>query len=246
MQLKTNKYFLKPLILSLGLIFFTMNCTITPQHHRPFDEGAHYIGQVLKRTNKACTKRHKMSAGGFGNEAMYKIKGLTLLFNMDRQLSKDEIREVLVDCAHEMIKNVHECEGIQKYLLPEGFSEKNVRVIIALRDKRKTIVHPNICVASFNKGKIDYSTQSIDDEFNYKETTEETYQEAIAILQSQGKLEFKERSSLRELKEGFSLSRRDSVCVMKRMIGTIKRVVFVLIHDLDHVIIDTIQSFKIT
>lgn len=187
-----NKHFLRSYILALLLMIFAIGCSSPHAYKEPFDEGTYYIGQVLQKTNKTCTERHRMQSGGFGNAAMDKIKWLTLVFNVDRRLSKDEIRAILIDCVHEMVKNVHECEGIQKYLLPEGFNEKNVRIIISFTDQGKKIFHPEISVGSFYNGQLRFSTDSKENKYQYASKEKETYQEAIAILQSQGKLEFKE------------------------------------------------------
>lgn len=156
---------------------------------RPVDEETKYIHQVLGKTSRAIAKRYNVHCCAFGMAAMNEVEKLMLDFTVDRKLSKDEIREMLIGSVHEMVKNVRECEGIQPYLLKDGFSEKNVEIIFFLHDGKKTIHTPDIATAACYRGNIEYNKRAIGKTIGFISEETETYQEAIAILKEQGKEE---------------------------------------------------------
>ena len=113
---------------------------------------------------------------------MYEIEELFLAFYIHHQLTKDEARAILIDCAHEVITTVNHNPEIQKYLLPGGFTEKSVQIQIYIHPNHKQTFHPNLGVCSYNYGKLAFSTHDTENKYAYKLDDIETYQEAIALL----------------------------------------------------------------
>ena len=119
---------------------------------------------------------------------MREVKKLSLYFRVERKLSKDEIRFLLLDCVHKMVKNVHACEAIQPYLLEEGFSEKNVEITLFFTDGRKELYYPDIMCGGYYSGELKFKTKVPEDKYGYHTKEKETYEEALALLEAQGKV----------------------------------------------------------
>ena len=179
---------MKKIITLLLLVFVAISsgCSLNTKKE-PLDKESFYIRKVLANTANNLEHSHDIHAAAFGMAAMEEVESLKLHFQVNRKLSKDEIRPILLDCVAEMVKNVHECEGIQPYLLPEGFSEKNVEIGLYFSEKRKEVAHPNIAVAAIYNGEIEYRTVLEGEPYKYHSDERESYEEAVAIVESQKK-----------------------------------------------------------
>ncbi len=176
------------LILSLLIVILLFSgCSLSNKAKRPVDLESFYIDKVTAKTAKELHKQYKIRAVAFGAAAMEEVECLDLHFQVDRKLSKDEIRLLLVNCVNEMVKNVHQCEGIQPYLLPEGFSEKNVEIVLFFKDGKNEIYYPDVRVAASYTGQLEFRTKIPEQEYGYHTDERESFQEAVAILESQGK-----------------------------------------------------------
>ena len=138
--------------------------------------------KVSRECAKTLSKKYGMAQCGEGGKMMYEIESLFLAFQIYRPLSKEKAREILIDCAHEVISSVNNNQEIQKYLLPGGFNEKSVQIQIYIKPDHKTPYFPDLSVCAYNFGKLGYHTNDPEDEYRYKTSERETYEEAIALL----------------------------------------------------------------
>lgn len=141
------------------------------------------IRYVLGQTKKILEKRYQVKCTGFGIGAMTEVKILALSFEVNRKLTKEEARAMLIDSAKVMIQIVANCPEIQPHLQKEGFSEKNVDIAFFIRDKGKKTFDPDFCEVGFYKGQLAYKTNNPEHPIYYKNKEYETYEEALALLE---------------------------------------------------------------
>ncbi len=175
---------------------------------------------IMKNCVKTLSEKHQMYQCGQGGAMMYEIEDLFLAFTIYRPLSKEEARAILIDCAHEVISAVNQCPEIQKYLLPEGFTEKSVQIQIYIKPNKQTNYYPDLCVCAYNFGRLAYHTNDPKNIYVYKTSEREAYQEAISLLEKANAL--KEITQLK-LKEpdmqkigNYNSSNDNKPCLLKR------------------------------
>ncbi|MCH9631870.1 MAG: hypothetical protein S4CHLAM6_01880 [Chlamydiae bacterium] len=182
----------------LGMLFSSL-CSCTEIHPpKPKNEKVQLAEQMMNYCAKALSERHQMLQCGDGGAMMYEIEDLFLAFTIYRQLSKEEARAILIDCAHEVISSVNQCPEIQKYLLPGGFTEKSVQIQIYIKPNKQDNYYPDLGVCSYNFGKLAFSTYDDEKPYGYKTDEEEMYQEAISHLESTDYLKNITQLKLRE------------------------------------------------
>ncbi len=170
--------------LFLCLVSFSLMGCSKPNPEPPKNEKIAIADRVSRECAQTLSKRYGMVQSGEGGAMMYEIEDLFLAFNIHRSLSKKEAREMLIDCAHEVITTANSNQEIQKYLLPGGFNEKSVQIQIYITPDHKDNYYPDLGVCSYNFGKLAYETYNPDNKYRYKTSERETYDEAIALLEN--------------------------------------------------------------
>ncbi len=149
-------------------------------------EGTKEIHDVIRTTSQNLVKKYPIHPIGFGMAAMNEVEKLSLSFEVRQKMPKDELRLMLIDCVNEMITIVNQNEEIQPYLSQEGFGYKSVEIVFFVTNGKKELFDPDISVAGYYSGYIGFKTKIPEQEYGYHQEDEETYEEAIAILESQG------------------------------------------------------------
>ncbi len=174
--------------LSLSLMCLILVGCTNPDPEPKKNEKVALAAQVSKECAQTLSKRYGMSQSGQGGKMMYEIEGLYLAFDIYRSISKEEAREMLIDCAHEVITTVNHNPAIQKHLLPGGFNKKSVQIQIYIKPDHQKNYSPNLGVCSYNFGKLAYSTYDPENKYKYKTSERETYEEAIVFLESSNRV----------------------------------------------------------
>lgn len=171
---------ISPLGLFLLCTFLGFACT---KPSEPRNEKVYTANKVANDCAKKLRKKYGFEGSGCGGGMMNEVEALCLAFYIHRQLTKEEAREILIDCAHQLISDVNTNEAIQKYLIPGGFTKKNVQIQIFIYPDHKKPYYPDLGVCSFNFGKLDYDTHD-PDKIGYRTTEVESYEEAVALLEN--------------------------------------------------------------
>ena len=115
-------------------------------------------------------------------------KTIGLLFNKFGKMSKDEGRKTIIDCVNVLLNEINSDPKLQPFLINKPFTINNVRIVIVVfTSEGKDIFYPDIRVFSAFGGKINYSTKSPDHKYNYYTREEETFEEAMRIIEAQNK-----------------------------------------------------------
>lgn len=111
------------------------------------------------------------------------IQELTLCFDTNYPHTKEQLRELIIKTAHELLNQVNENEEIQKFIKNLPFTIKNVEIIIYNHDKDgRSLKDPEISNAQISQGILDYCTIDPEDSYRYKHQYKETYEEALKAL----------------------------------------------------------------
>jgi hypothetical protein len=155
---------------------------------RVFDK---YINDIKSDVARTLQKRHKMTLAGEGTGAFYCVEMMYLGFQINRILSKEKLRIMIVDCIEEFSNKVNNHKKIRPFLKEYPF--EGIKVSIFIHDKdNNTVYDPSIGVVSYYNGIIHYSTNHPNGSWVYKQTFEETLEEAKNIIELQKQKECKQ------------------------------------------------------
>lgn len=176
-------------LLFIFIIFFVSACSTTD----PFEETKSDFpqGPLLHKFKKSqallLSGQYNMSCCMEGGSTTRQVKKIALGFQINRKLSRDEGRAIVIDCVNQIIKNVRASQELKPYLLPEGFNEKNVKVVIFINTDDEPY-DPEISVFSYSSGSISFSTYAKNQtKAGFYNSYDEPYAQAVAILEKQGR-----------------------------------------------------------
>jgi len=130
--------------------------------------------------------KHKYNAvlAGIGGRMMYEIQDIYLNFHMTRIVDKGEARKIYIDFVSELLARINEDDQIRPHLSHSPYTAKGVSLqLIFFREENVRPLPKNIAIVSMYKGYISYSIWDTSTNV-YKEIYEETYDEAIQIVNS--------------------------------------------------------------
>lgn len=164
------------------LIFLLLIYFLLPNNNLSNEENA--VFQIVDVSANAIKKKHHLQPTGHGvSMPGGPLRELHLIFDTNDATSKDELRKMLISSVSEVVQLVNSNPEIFKILFDPPFNYKNVGITIFNHDKNgHQIYDPEIAVARILNGKLSYSTIDRPDYSTYKNTTEETYEEALEII----------------------------------------------------------------
>ncbi|NGX61735.1 MAG: hypothetical protein K940chlam9_01224 [Chlamydiae bacterium] len=153
------------------------------------------VNTAMGRNTKKLSKKHKMHPMGVtvampGGDIQY----LEIHFQVPGPLSKEDIRKLLVDAAHDFLTDLNNDSELCSCLDGECLSIENVGITLFFIDSfRNDLSDPHIGIAHVRRGNIEYNIldEYYDEEIHrdipyYKYTYEETYEEALNELRKCG------------------------------------------------------------
>lgn len=162
----------------LTIYFMTLLLKGFPSSNIP--EPDIFIHEVMDETISDLSKKYTLIPCGIGMNG--KFEYLEISFQIKKKLTQDELRLILLDCTETFLKKINSCEKIKPFLKNFPFTHKNTGIVLYLRDTDNSdIHHPYICCAYTHGNEIFYHTKSKEDRFNYKKTSEESYDEACFL-----------------------------------------------------------------
>lgn len=98
-------------------------------------------------------------------------------------LDSQQLRELLIISAQELLRQVNENSEIQEFLKERPFAIKNIQMIIYNHDEHgREAYDPNISGAQIAQGILIFRTVDKSDTFRFKDQFEESYEEALKAL----------------------------------------------------------------
>lgn len=172
------------IFLVLILLIFTGFAMSNKKEEYSPSKGEQLVNTTLSTTAKIIKNKYNINPCGAG-VAMPggPIQKLTLCFNTKSPYTKNQLRELLVKSAQELLQQVNMNKDILEFLKESPFTIKNVQIIIYNSDKDgREVYDPGISTAQILEGIVNYSTIDPEDTFKYKNEFKETYEEALKAL----------------------------------------------------------------
>jgi hypothetical protein len=170
------------LVLTL-LIFagFIMKDTQKEYH---LSKGEELVNSALAKAAKIIKDNYNLKPCGEGASMPGgPIQKLALCFDTKYPYTKEQLRELLIKAAQELLNQVNENREIQEFIKEPPFTIKNIQIIIYNHDKNgRSLRDPEISNAQILQGILSYSTIDPEDSFKYKNEYEESYEEALKAL----------------------------------------------------------------
>ena len=172
------------IFLVIILFIFTGFIMFNKHEEYPPSKGEQLVNSTLAKTAKIIKEKYNLKPCGMG-AAMPggPIQEVTLCFDTKSPYTKEQLRELLVKSAQELLNQVNENNDIQEFLKERPFTIKNVEILIYNNDRNGLeIFDPEISISRFSQGKLIYRTTDENDIFKYKNQFEETYEEALKAI----------------------------------------------------------------
>lgn len=158
----------------------------------PPDEKA--VNAVMARNSTSIAEKYHMRPIAItvampGGDIRY----LELEFQIVGPLSKEQIRKILIDSAHDFLSDINADSNLCIYLKNHSLTIKDIGITLFLIDSLgRGLRDPNISIAEISKGKLEYDVlvDVYDEELKrnipqFKSKSRETYEEALNTLNSQ-------------------------------------------------------------
>ena len=142
------------------------------------------VDEATHKTVELLCRKYNLVPIGTGGSMMYDIKNLFISFNCYRTLSIDQARGLIVICVREYLTQINKNTEIRTFLYNYPFSPENIEVSIYFyQPNGNEILNGQLCAVTTINGRIDYKT--IRSEYQYELLKEETFEEALQILEKQ-------------------------------------------------------------
>lgn len=177
---------MKLFFLAVCLLLIACIGAFMPNQYGP-SQGEQLVNQTLAKAAKIIKKKYQLQPVGEG-AAMPggPIQELTLEFDANARYTKEQLRDLLIKSAKELLEQIQTNEEIQPFLITKPFTIQNVKITIYNQDQNgREVYDPEISTASLSRGILIYKTTDPEDEFKYKNRIKETYEEALQALKCQ-------------------------------------------------------------
>jgi hypothetical protein len=132
-----------------------------------------------------------MKQFGNGLAGMDKIWQIALDFERyGDPLTEEEARKLIVNCVNDFLTAVNNNQQLKPLLRDYPFTANNIDLTIFNYDKNRSLYqYPSIAIVNASKGKVSFFTKHESIKYGYHTEKYETYDEAIAILKKQNKID---------------------------------------------------------
>lgn len=193
-----KKFIFIVILIIIGIVIFPVKKSKLKQEPRPItslDYGR--LAEVIRdTTTNQLARRYQLSPFGYGGGIMEAVLSLSFDFQINKPLSLEEMRVLLINCEETLLGNVNSNKAIRPYLLQYPFSSSGGEIgIFSTVNKEELKITRRPVTATIWHGKISYSfirpeadtSQRLT--MNDYEDISETYEEARNKVIQEGKLE---------------------------------------------------------
>lgn len=167
----------------LIIIIFLTSCQISQDQEYSMPESEEVVNKLLSEIAITCEKKYKIKTVGT-NVSMPggDVRLLGLDFQVRGPLSKEEIRKILLDLAHDFLEVVNSDEWVKPYLTNYPFEIKNIEIALFINDsKGQRLDDPYIGIAQIFCNCFEYLTLITTDISSIQSKFKETYEEALKL-----------------------------------------------------------------
>lgn len=149
------------------------------------------INQVISKTQDEIEKAYSVKISAVGLGAMHGVYSMTINSYIEKSLTVDEARRVMVDCASHFLRNINSNATLRPYLIEYPFPPSMISMAFWITDgKYDSIRIPGILKSfAMHEGIIEYRTVSKKGEFRVGDQDiimhQETFDEAKRIVENE-------------------------------------------------------------
>lgn len=161
------------------VFFLCLSCSLL-NNEIPFYERKASL--LIDKVGNKLASKYNMKLIGTGGGMIDCIKLMSLAFNINKPLNKNESRKIVLDCTAEFLREINSDQEIRSYLVKFPFPVENVEIGIYIYDENgRKLFDPNISVVSIDKGNISYLTNDKENKYRFKSEFVESYKEALKL-----------------------------------------------------------------
>ena len=140
--------------------------------------------QIRADVATTLTKRYPMRIIGITGGLANSVNILGLSFQIKGPLSKERLREIIVDCVEEFLTPINANERLRPFLKNYPFTANEIEIEIYIVDETgRRLYDPEIMFAGESNGTLRYRTVDINDKLGFKSYFEEDYETAHKLVQ---------------------------------------------------------------
>jgi hypothetical protein len=139
--------------------------------------------QQISETSQKLAKAYDIHPTGEGMRQQF--LGLEIYFKVYRKLTKEEAREIVLECTQEFLNDINGNEDLRPYLKEYPFTFSNVEIALYIENSDRTdIFHPDICIAACTPKGVEFITDDPEKKHTFKEIILESHEEALELLKA--------------------------------------------------------------
>lgn len=171
------------ILISFGLFSSFIFC------NKADDRPPHVIvaEKFMERMKIKLIKKHHFNFLGTYNGMFKTINLMGFIFELDRNVTKDEGRRIFIDCMNEFLDAINQDDSIRPYLAVYPFDFDHIDMTIYFnKEDQAELHHPNLGLITKMKNSIHYYTYDSESKrSDYKVDEKESFEEALKIVNGQ-------------------------------------------------------------
>lgn len=175
----------------LYLLSFIFLCACSKAPPLPKSEKHLFLDHLghFKRTEALLiATQHQIQCIMLGGSTTDPILSIDMGFLTHKIFTKDEARTFLLETAHQIIRDAHKNPTLLAHFGSEGFDHRHLNIQLYLDKNHQQIYWPNFSSCALVNGKVEFFYHKEDEKQpGFYRVEKESYQEAISILEQQGK-----------------------------------------------------------
>ncbi|NGX52585.1 MAG: hypothetical protein KR126chlam5_00888 [Candidatus Anoxychlamydiales bacterium] len=164
--------------LMLFLFILTSCKSNSKNDYKNQPEYVHLAYEIMKNTAKELQNEKNLRLVGIGGAMMYEVENMHMSFLLLNEFDLDEARDLIVYSITLFLKNINTNENIRSYLSHYPFTTKDITIFINMQN-----ANTKINGVALSSDKIIYDSPG--DQKSFESIHEETYEEAVKIVESE-------------------------------------------------------------
>lgn len=175
---------MKSIFLLILLLIFASFIIKNKNQEHCLSKEEQLVNMILAKTARIIQDKYDLQPCGHGATMPGgPIQGLALCFHTKRPYTQYQLRELVINSAHELLNQVSDDKEIHSFIKEPPFNIKNVQVIIYNHDKNgRSLRDPEISNIQISQGVLNYATIDPEDSFRYKNEFDESYEDALKTI----------------------------------------------------------------
>ncbi|MGC1878806.1 MAG: hypothetical protein WA347_00495 [Rhabdochlamydiaceae bacterium] len=146
-----------------------------------------YVAEITRSFSKQVEEDFGLECVGSGGEMPYDVEQISVKFVAYQSATVEEARELEIKLTERLVQVINAHEKIKRFLRECPFPPSRAHVTISFRDprKKKTLSENNDVELVFQaRNRIFYQAKNPDNPYLGKDIKDESYEEALKIVQS--------------------------------------------------------------